>query len=980
MTRLAEKLSLALLITKSTHSLSLQLLRFSLSTFRLFKTLLKTLSPLPPAMDDADIFSSSPHAADDDDDRRFFDLAPSSSGFTSPYHRHRPSLFHDDYQIEKLYLVPYRWWEEARSESQDGRTGVLYRLASDGDDFGDEIELLLSKANQSGDDEGDASGEEKFSDRACALISESMWVWALYRLRDSSVSLKGIGSLFTLEDQFPDAFPLQIRLSVSLATYALRVKINAKDNMVAFYTKACSMFGPHSELAYIWDFSGQTTQFLMNDRTEIPLELHIHGFADMMKMSDERIDAMTENVKMETTLGAGSAIMNGNTDYYNSYSAPINLHSVESCKGVQFMGLRGMQNLGNTCFMNSAIQCLAHTPKLVDFFLGSYTKEINYENPLGMKGELALAFGDLLRKLWAPGAAPVAPIMFKQTLAKFANQFSGYNQHDSQEFLSFLLDGLHEDLNRVKCKPYIEAKDADGRPDHEVADEYWRNHLARNDSIIVDLCQGQYRSTLTCPHCKTKSVTFDPFMYLSLPLPSTTMRSMTLTVLNTDGNTLPCPVTVSVPKCGRLNDLTEALIVACSLGDDETVLITEVGCEYYVLSNNVIAGFEMSLSLFSPYNGVYLGCISFKSSLLLIFKNRVVNVFRDPSGSLALIRDEDQLVAYRIPRGDETSSSYVVFMHERLERLDRWEKPCEYATSDWKLFGIPLVAKFSALSSGYDLCKNYLKLLHPFVIPSDDEFNDYDGSASVNEDSAMEDATTSTISDIDKGCGSELDYDINSDDFQFYLTCDHKRTEIKMNAPFPMSQYSGPFDVIVKWSEKMIEKFDTCLLSSLPAVFKPQLFTRRPQESISLYKCLEAFLKEEPLGPEDMWFCPSCKRHRQANKKLDLWRLPEVLVVHLKRFSYSRIFKNKLETYVDFPIHDFDLSTHITVKESQLKNKYVLFAISNHYGGMGGGHYTAFADLGHHNWHDFDDGKVESVAEESIKTSAAYVLFYKRVG
>lgn len=52
-----------------------------------------------------------------------------------------------------------------------------------------------------------------------------------------------------------------------------------------------------------------------------------------------------------------------------------------------------------------------------------------------------------------------------------------------------MLDGLHEDLNRVRCKPYVEAKDSDGRPDEEVADEYWRNHLARNDSIIVDVCQ-----------------------------------------------------------------------------------------------------------------------------------------------------------------------------------------------------------------------------------------------------------------------------------------------------------------------------------------------------------------------------------------------------------------------------------------------------------------------------------------------------------
>ena len=67
--------------------------------------------------------------------------------------------------------------------------------------------------------------------------------------------------------------------------------------------------------------------------------------------------------------------------------------------------------------------------------------------------------------------------------------------------MAFLLDGLHEDLNRVKCKPYVEVKDGDDRPDEEVADEYWHNHLARNDSIIVDVCQ-------VCSHLTLHSCIF----------------------------------------------------------------------------------------------------------------------------------------------------------------------------------------------------------------------------------------------------------------------------------------------------------------------------------------------------------------------------------------------------------------------------------------------------------------------------------------
>jgi ubiquitin C-terminal hydrolase len=149
---------------------------------------------------------------------------------------------------------------------------------------------------------------------------------------------------------------------------------------------------------------------------------------------------------------------------------------------------------------------------LVEYFLKDYTQEINTENPLGLQGELAVAFAELLRKLWTAGRTSVPPRAFKSKLSCFAPQFSGYNQHDSQELLAFLLDGLHEDLNRVKKKPYIEAKNADDRPDEEFAEECWNYHKARNDSIIVDKFQGQYKSTLVCPECNKISVTFDPFM------------------------------------------------------------------------------------------------------------------------------------------------------------------------------------------------------------------------------------------------------------------------------------------------------------------------------------------------------------------------------------------------------------------------------------------------------------------------------------
>ena len=63
--------------------------------------------------------------------------------------------------------------------------------------------------------------------------------------------------------------------------------------------------------------------------------------------------------------------------------------------------------------------------------------------------------------------------------------FSGYNQHDSGELVTYLLDGLHEDLNKIKKKPYVETKDYDGRPDEEIAKEHWEQFLLRNKSKII---------------------------------------------------------------------------------------------------------------------------------------------------------------------------------------------------------------------------------------------------------------------------------------------------------------------------------------------------------------------------------------------------------------------------------------------------------------------------------------------------------------
>ncbi|KAM6409858.1 ubiquitin carboxyl-terminal hydrolase 8 isoform 2-T2 [Rhynochetos jubatus] len=330
--------------------------------------------------------------------------------------------------------------------------------------------------------------------------------------------------------------------------------------------------------------------------------------------------------------------------------------------------LTGLRNLGNTCYMNSILQCLCNAPHLADYFNRNFQDDINRSNFLGHKGEVAEEFGVIMKALWTGQYKCISPKDFKITIGKINDQFAGYSQQDSQELLLFLMDGLHEDLNKADNRKRYKEENNDHLDDFRAAEVAWRKHKQLNESIIVALFQGQFKSTVQCLTCHKKSRTFEAFMYLSLPLASTS-------------------------KC-------------------------------------------------------------------------------------------------------------------------------------------------------------------------------------------------------------------------------------------------------------------------------------------TLQECLRLFSKEEKLTDNNRFYCSHCKTRRDSLKKIEIWKLPPVLLVHLKRFSYDGRWKQKLQTSVDFPLETLDLSQYVIGPKNNVK-RYNLFSVSNHYGGLDGGHYTAYCkNAVKQRWFKFDDHEVSEISASSVKSSAAYILFY----
>ncbi|MDP2434755.1 MAG: hypothetical protein Q8P67_03340 [archaeon] len=608
--------------------------------------------------------------------------------------------------------------------------------------------------------------------------------------------------------------------------------------------------------------------------------------------------------------------------------------------------------------MNAALQCLSNTPQLRAIFLRSDAHQlINKHNPIGMQGQIAEAYIDLIRAMWSGSHRMIAPRGMKSSIGKWARQFSGYRQHDSQELLNFLLDALHEDLNSITKKPDVPKIEVDGvMPEAQVAELAWQGYLKRNRSPLIDIFYGQLKSVITCPSCSKVSTTFDPFVYLPLPLPSP-KSTMRVTVVTADSMRYPTVYNISVSR-----DYTNSSDVKDRLLELAPSLPRRLLALTYYYQNRIVSGVANNTPIYpGPGQSVYVFELDHISRQQQkdreLFRLQIVHS-RKSSRSV-----NDVPFCYPL----FFAVNPITVTGEELYRL-YWQRIQRFLKGD----------------------KEQGKDIHDFCVArraTGDVSFPLDVSSSSSTSTST---TTPSTTTIGEGQGQVLSSSLEMPFLLKYdvpyrqacplctkatctgcvIPCDSSVARVEWNSVLVAHWTLAGFES--HWDRVEIDRYATH-----PSAQEGS--KEKNPSAISLQDCLELFSQSERLSKMDAWYCPQCKDHKEATKTIGLWRLPDVLIVQLKRFQYvggRYSIAHRIDTSVSFPA-TLDLS--VMPQLAGQACRYSLIGVIHHVGGMGGGHYTAHAFNNQVNsWFEFNDSHVSQSQGPRSPSGSAYVLFYQR--
>ena len=779
-------------------------------------------------------------------------------------------------------------------------------------------------------------------------------------------------------------------------------------------------------------------------------------------------------------------------------------------------GLVGLNNLGNTCYMNTGLQCLSNCELLTKYILGKYyEKDINKTNPIGSQGEIIDKYAKLITHIWYGNKNCLYPLQFKQAFGKVYQAFNDFRQQDSQEFISYLLDILHEDLNKVNNKPYIQEKDlSNDLSDEEIFKIKKELYMCRNQSFIADLIYGFYKSTVFCPNenCKNISKSFEPFSNISLSLLNESelrkieefkeekikllgLKELSVYFIPFKINYKPLFFKIKIKKDMNIIDFRSKIEIVTGfyknsfdiyklqdnefihmksdinllndfLKKDTRVYLIQIPPYVFGKENNYFDNIYEKLN--RDMDSFYLQEEKYEGNDLyeeynkdkkkeeknVNEENNKINNDKMEEEEKKEENDDNKIDQNGInintnnPNNNENNNNIpesqqstkinelieneVEMEDKTIESLEidrtKWIKaelynysykyqPSEKEQIKEERIALPRIIYINKNWNNAELYECLLKILDG-ARPDMDEIkqiwfqdlkeittsfeklnkleknNLYESFNEKNTQPLM--LQYSNIYNYDKQDNIKTKHEINDNSVVIYdtesfliknileMALDNKENNLEnieilfkiiWKPNFASDYKEGIEPIIIEKSDKL-EKIMTGKIEE--EYFKKNNLDKNDKEknekkNMNLYELLNNFNQIEKLSKNNEWLCPKCKMNQLANKKIELYSISEIIIIHLKRFRNNK----KIETYIDFPIDNLDLTPYLPNKNE--KYIYDLFAVANHVGGLHGGHYFAYCkNYIENEWYEFNDSNVDKIDKNKIVTENAYVLFYSR--
>lgn len=565
------------------------------------------------------------------------------------------------------------------------------------------------------------------------------------------------------------------------------------------------------------------------------------------------------------------------------------------------------------------------------------------------------------------------------------------------------------------------------------ADRYWEKYLAINDTVLARTFQGQFKSSVVCRDCNYVSVSFEPFMYLPVPLPNANIRQVHVTYIDPDSNSGPMALMLDMCQADNVGHLkaklTEELALQSVCGakfqiaevvdhhisrvvDDWTLLrcmkedrqIYAIKVVDYLVQENGngnttesqdstltpdTSGGDVVLPEF-PINNPNL-MDSCSATTNTEYQSCVICMEDLPTSELKQHNACDCVIC--VPCLERTIEHHMSYEAGADTSLPKDHIKCpgcrQEAEPETEFVSLDQIGKSKPKLRILNLpvlCRNrqsdgkFATLGHPAIAQVPNQISSRDLHTILKPfmptHASLKNTASYTLALVNaqgKLCSRCI---FNSHCYG----CIEISPETADQDKDILLQINDTIAITFNDEEIDVEKANS-VETQHESMSRPRI-----KDKLTLEDCMEAFSRTEELDETNPWFCPMCRKNKCATKTLSVWRFPDYLIIYLKRFVFTNSGALKLEKDVEFEVGGLDLTPFLSgpLHSEDSRPIFDMYGCVCHFGCVYGGHYTAFSrHLGTDQWNHFNDNCIQESkvpGESQGDNGSAYILFYQRAG